>query len=173
MSDWTHAELCTIAAIWLASRPRNCRVAVAELPALLQEHPDAIGWDSWGATKLIEVKVSRSDFNADKRKPYRNGMMAPMGDLRWYMAPASLLRAEEMPDGWGLLVVQGKGRVVETKKAEQQQRCAVGRFYDLKAATVAMARLARGEVVNPETMRFPSVRKAIAARAAKKKEPEA
>ncbi len=167
MSDWTHAELCNLAAKWLTRRPRNCRIAVSELPALLQEHPDAVGWNSWGSTMLVEVKVSRSDFRADRRKPYRNGDMSPMGDLRWYMAPAGLLPAEEMPTGWGLLEVYGRGKVCETRKAEQQARDADGRFYDLKAATIAMARLARGEKPDPVTMRFPSVREAIARRAAK------
>ena len=163
MSDWTHAELCNLAAKWLTRRPRNCRVAISEPPTLLQEHPDAIGWDSWGITRLIEVKISRSDFLADNRKPYRNGTMSPMGDFRWYMAPAGLLRVDEMPDGWGLLEVFGNGRIVKSKKAEQQARDAAGRFYDLKAATVVMARLARGEKPDPVTMRFPSVRKARAA----------
>lgn len=35
------------------------------------EQPDVLGMDSWANSILIEVKVSRSDFLADKKKPWR------------------------------------------------------------------------------------------------------
>jgi hypothetical protein len=115
LSTFTHAELCAVAVKWL-QRPHSgggpgCMVAVSEVASgWTGEIPDAIGfslahWES-GAT-VIEVKVSRSDFLADKHKPHRQA--GGIGSWRYYMAPKGLIKVAELPQDWGLIEVTPGG----------------------------------------------------------------
>lgn len=113
----THADLCTIAVRWL-KRPvsaggHGCIVAVSEArPEMNGECPDAIGFRAgWNdGSVLVECKVSRADFMADRNKPHRQPG-AGMGTWRYYMAPAGLLNVEDLPERWGLLEVNSRGHV--------------------------------------------------------------
>jgi hypothetical protein len=108
-----HDEMCQVALKWLHGTA-GCIVAVTEITsASTYEIPDAIGWRG-GKSLLIECKVSRSDFLADKYKPHRRADAKCMGDYRYYMAPKGMLSADEIPEGWGLLEVNG-GRVSVAK----------------------------------------------------------
>lgn len=112
---FTHAALCDVAVKWL-KRPHSgggpgCLVAVSEVAGgWTGEIPDAIGfnlshWEA-GAT-VIEVKVSRSDFLSDRKKPHRQA--GGMGRWRYYMAPVGLIAVSELPAGWGLIEVTPGG----------------------------------------------------------------
>lgn len=116
MLDLSHKGLCDIAVKWLkrahsAGGP-GCMVAVSEVAGgWTGEIPDAIGfslsyWET-GAT-VIEVKVTRSDFLGDRKKPHRQPG-AGMGAWRYYMAPEGLIRVDELPAGWGLIEVNARG----------------------------------------------------------------
>lgn len=117
----THADLCTLAVKWL-KRPNSagghgCQVAVSECRSGWDgEIPDAIGFRTGTAASLtagsvvVEVKVSRSDFLADRTKPHRQEG-AGLGTWRYFMAPQGLIKAEELPPRWGLLEVNGRGHV--------------------------------------------------------------
>lgn len=115
--ELTHANLCGVAVRWLR-RPNGagghgCHVAVSECKAEWNgEIPDAIGFRAGhqAGSIVVEVKVSRSDFLADKGKPHR-AEGSGMGVWRYYMAPAGLLTAEDMPARWGLLEVNSRGHV--------------------------------------------------------------
>ena len=86
--------------------------------AAISEKPDAIGIDSSGESFLVEVKVSRSDFMADKKKPHRNKDLA-IGNYRAYLAPEGLLKPEEIPYGWQLWEVKkGKRPTIKVVKGE-------------------------------------------------------
>lgn len=76
---------------------------MAELSTANTETPDVIGWHGNGGSILIECKVSRSDFLADKNKVFRRDEDLGMGDVRYFAAPIGLLCADEMPAGWGLV----------------------------------------------------------------------
>lgn len=108
MTMLTHADLVKIAGRWLRNTAA-CSVVLEELCAATGngENPDAIGWYC-GRTLLVECKVSRSDFLADKKKAFRAEPARGLGLYRYFMAPKGLLRAEEMPDRWGLLEVSGR-----------------------------------------------------------------
>ena len=112
-----HGSLCEQAVKWLR-RPESqngpgCIVAVSECTGMYSgEIADAIGFRSVGESQhsvVVEVKVSRSDFLADARKPHRNGETLGMGMFRYYMAPAGLIAQEELPARWGLIEVTGQG----------------------------------------------------------------
>lgn len=92
----THDRLVSCAKRWL-THSKGCRVVAAELRSGIFEEPDAIGWSSYGASILIECKVSRSDFFADRKKS-RTGV----GREKWYLTPPGLVKPHEVPEGWGL-----------------------------------------------------------------------
>jgi hypothetical protein len=71
------------------------------------EIPDVMGFRN-EVSCLIEVKVSRSDFLADKKKQFRKYPMLGMGDWRFYLCPPDLIKPEELPSGWGLLYAKPK-----------------------------------------------------------------
>lgn len=106
----------------MAAYARNqlgCTVVMAELATHNTETPDVIGFRTGGWSVLIEVKVGRGDFLADKNKSFRRQMDRGMGDIRYFAAPKGLLKADEMPDKWGLLEIDG--RCVRVRKEPEQQ----------------------------------------------------
>lgn len=120
----THKELCALAVAWL-KRPssRNgpgCLIAVAETMNFVnQEVPDAIGWRPCrgldGGSVLVEVKTSRSDFLADRKKPHRISPVEGMGTFRYYMVPEGMVKPSELPERWGLVEVNARKHVKVVK----------------------------------------------------------
>lgn len=131
----THDELIYLAVKWLR-RVRNCHVVLFE-KGTSGEIPDAIGF-KWGPeTTLIECKVSRNDFYADRGKPHRKNPETGIGLFRFYLTPKGLLKPEELPKGWGLLEVRGKTkRIYRIKKAFRQERN-IEREYKLLLSAAA------------------------------------
>jgi hypothetical protein len=100
----THKELVKKARAWLTNNQR-CTVVMAELATTHNtETPDALGFFAFGGSSiLVECKASRADFLADKNKVFRREAERGMGDQRYFMAPAGLVKPSEVPDSWGLL----------------------------------------------------------------------
>jgi hypothetical protein len=112
----THQELVERAEQWLRGSLR-CGVVLTERGAGL-EIPDAIGWGKY--VVVVECKVSRADFFADRKKPHR---AYGMGQKRFYLTPPALVDASEVPDGWGLVVAQPRRiQVVRKAPAHVQSR---------------------------------------------------
>lgn len=104
----THSDLVARAAKWLRNTKR-CGVVVAELSASYSsEIPDAIGWKGPTHSILVEAKATRADFLKDARKFFRQNWDYGMGQQRFYMVPAGMVRLDELPDGWGLLYCHPK-----------------------------------------------------------------
>ncbi len=101
-----HDDVAEIGARWL--RRNGYPIAFANMRSnVATEQPDALGFNDIGESFLLEAKVSRSDFLADKKKPWRkdgNGI----GQRRGYIAPEGIIKPEEVPYGWWLLEVYGK-----------------------------------------------------------------
>jgi hypothetical protein len=114
----THKILCEIAVRWLR-RPfsqlgPDCAIALSEVKSgWAGEAPDAIGFrskgDAFDGSVVVECKVSRSDFLADKKKPHRQS--GGIGNWRYYMCPEGLISPAELPEKWGLLYVNARGHV--------------------------------------------------------------
>lgn len=101
-----HDELVMRAEKWLKSQ--GCKIVIRDpFRCTNNENPDAIGWRS-NISILIEVKASRSDFLADKKKMFRQLPSGGMGDWRFYLTPPEIVGPEDLPEGWGLLWVEGK-----------------------------------------------------------------
>jgi hypothetical protein len=94
----THGELVDRAAKWLRGT-LGCGVVLTERFSVAVETPDAIGW-KYGESHLVECKVSRADFHADAKKPWRQPGMG-MGCYRWYLTPVGLLTPQDIPAEWG------------------------------------------------------------------------
>lgn len=108
----THAELVKRAERWLRNT-RRCGVVLCEVMSASGETPDAIGW-RWErgvlVSTLVECKASRADFLADKVKPFRKPDCAySIGNERYYLAPAGIIKTEDLPSDWGLLEVSRRG----------------------------------------------------------------
>ena len=114
----THNELNSLAVKWL-KRPSSgngpgCQLALSEVGGLYGgERADAFGyrWGFDGGSVVVESKVSRSDFLADRTKPHRNGKSAGMGTYRYYICPEGLISLDDLPERWGLLWVNKRGHI--------------------------------------------------------------
>lgn len=129
---FSHADLCAIAVKWL-QRPlsragHDCGVALSEIKSGWGgEIPDAIGWrskgDKFDCSVLVECKVSRSDFLADKNKPHR--IAGGIGNYRYFLCPDGVIKPDELPANWGLLYVNNRGHV----KAQAGPVCSEASYY--------------------------------------------
>ena len=113
-----------------------------------QEHPDAIGWQVYGKSVLVECKVSLADLRADASKEFRWDPQLGMGRERYIMAPRGLLNLQQLPQGWGLVEVLG-GRRART--AHKSGVFVLGRRAMLfeAALLVRATRSARGDFIEP------------------------
>lgn len=93
----THFELCKITAQRFAN---DKTMALYEVTMLGIERPDVLVFDSSAHTDLYEIKMSRSDFLADKYKLARKHPQ--FGDKRYYVCYGDFIKPEELPEGWGL-----------------------------------------------------------------------
>lgn len=118
MRTFDHDALCEIARAWLrlpnSRGGHGCQIVVNEGRAGHRggESPDSIGFRATGlhdGSFLVECKASRADFLADKHKPHRRTL--GMGKYRYYLCAEGLIGLEDLPDRWGLLWVDSKGRV--------------------------------------------------------------
>ena len=143
----THAQLVAKAVHWL--RRYRCGVVLSEQACASGEMPDAIGWKSACHSVLVECKVTRSDFLADRAKPFRVKPEQGVGCERFYLAPAGLLRREELPAGWGLLELR-HNKIEITQPSAKNLRTATGFRYEMN---LLLASLRRVEVrVEPQSI---------------------
>jgi len=135
----THDDCVGYAALYLSRGHRGCKVVLPEFFTHNDELPDVIGfstgcirndrWNSGVYSMLIEVKVSRGDFFADRKKSFRMRPEKGMGDFRYYCCPKGLIRKEELPDGWGLLYVYPSGQVRQVKGSALHEKDISSEFY--------------------------------------------
>lgn len=115
----THSELVAKAAKWLRNSAQvpyigmagthkvKCGVVLTEYTSGTTETPDAIGWYLCGRVSiLIECKATRGDFLRDKRKHFRKFGRLGMGCFRYYLANPGIIKPQEIPANWGLLICE-------------------------------------------------------------------
>lgn len=117
----THGQLVTLATRWLRSK-YGCGVVLSEQACCTGEMPDVIGWKGKCRSVVIECKVSRADFLADRTKPWRLKPEIALGCERFYAAPKGMLRVNEIPPSWGLLEQRGNAFALTLKPARNSQR---------------------------------------------------
>ena len=134
----THAQLVEKAVRWL--RHYRCGVVLSEQACVSGEMPDAIGWKRACHSVVVECKITRADFFADRAKPFRHKPEQGVGSERFYLTPAGLLRHEELPAGWGLLEVQGRG-VEMIRPSAKNLRRATGFRNEMNLLLASLARV--------------------------------
>lgn len=91
----THTELCRKTAERFVKS-----MALYECTMSIYEKPDVLNFDSSGHTQLYEIKMSRSDFLADRNKVSRQ--KPAFGDERYFVCHGNFIKPDEVPEGWGL-----------------------------------------------------------------------
>lgn len=143
----THEKLVARAVAWL--RRYGCGVVLSEQSCSSGETPDAIGWKRACHSVVVECKISRADFLADRDKPFRLKPERGMGCERYYLSPSGLIRPEELPQGWGLLEIRGRD-VEQVAVSSGKLRSARGFRYEMN---LLLASLRRVEVrIDPQSI---------------------
>lgn len=143
----THAQLVEKAVRWL--RAYRCGVVLSEQACVSGETPDVIGWKQTCHSVLVECKISRADFLADREKPFRQKPDDGVGSERFYLTPTALIKLEELPTGWGLLEYR-RGRIEMLQPSEKDLRTTVGFRYEMN---LLLASLRRVEVrIEPQSI---------------------
>jgi hypothetical protein len=143
----THAKLVSLAVAWL--RRYRCGVVLSEQACASGEMPDAMGWKKACHSVLVECKVTRGDFLADRAKPFRQRSEMGVGSERYYLAPPGLIGIEELPGGWGLLEVCGR-EIEIVKRSAKNLRSSVGFEFEMN---LLLASLRRVEVrIEPQSI---------------------
>jgi len=146
----THAALVELAVQWLRAKYR-CGIVLSEQACCSGEIPDVIGWKGRCRSVVVECKVSRSDFLADAAKPWRRDPDVALGCERFYMAPAGIVAAADLPQGWGLLEVSG--RRVEVAVACSKRRSLRTPEGFMNEMNLLLASLRRVEIrIEPQTI---------------------
>lgn len=143
----THAQLVEQAVAWL--RSYRCGVILSEQACISGEMPDAIGWKRASRSVVVECKISRADFLADRDKPFRQKPDLGLGCERFYLTPPRLLDLKELPPGWGLLEVR-KRKVEMVRRSARDLRTTTGMAYEMN---LLLASLRRVEIrIEPQTI---------------------
>jgi hypothetical protein len=143
----THAQLVEKAVRWL--RFYRCGVVLSEQACASGEMPDAIGWKQQCHSVLVECKITRADFLADRAKPFRQKPEKGVGSERFYLTLPGLVRLEELPPGWGLLAYR-RGRIEVVQAAEKNLRSSPGFRCEMN---LLLASLRRVEVrIEPQSI---------------------
>jgi hypothetical protein len=144
----THGQLVSKAVEWL--RRYGCGIVLSEQACVSGEVPDAIGWKGACRSVVVECKLSRADFLADRAKPFRQNSDLGLGCERWYLTPVRLLSAEDLPRYWGLLESRAGRLHVAVKASRHNQRTHAGLLYEMN---LLLASLRRVEVrIEPQTI---------------------
>jgi hypothetical protein len=147
--NMTHQQLVRMAEQWLRSKYR-CGIVLSEQSCANGETPDVIAWKGACRSVMVECKVSRADFFADREKPFRKDPELAMGCERFYLAPQGLIKVEELPKKWGLLECKGREIRIAVKPCRQAQRSQTGLMWEMN---LLLASLRRVEVrIEPQTI---------------------
>lgn len=143
----THAQLVDRAVRWL--RWYRCGVVLSEQACASGEMPDAIGWKQACHSVLVECKVTRADFLADRAKPFRQKPEKGVGSERFYLTPLGLAKIDELPTGWGLLELR-RATIEMLHPSAKNLRTTTGFRYEMN---LLLASLRRVEVrIEPQSI---------------------
>jgi len=124
-------------------------VVLSEQACASGEMPDAIGWKKACHSVMVECKVTRADFLVDREKPWRQKPERGVGSERFYLSLPGLIKAQDLPAGWGLLELR-RGRVEVMQESLKNLRTAVGFRYEMN---LLLASLRRVEVrIEPQSI---------------------
>ena len=136
MNELTHKQAVRRIGNWLKNS-RSCGIVVTELATACHETPDALGFHGMGESILVECKVSRSDFLADRTKSFRAMPESGMGDVRYFAAPPGIIKPDDDLGDWGLLEIR-EHQIKELRPAKPQP---AGKRSEVKLLMSVLRRL--------------------------------
>ncbi len=92
----------------------------------------------------FEIKVNRGDWFRELKNPAKAEEIAQFCDFFWIVAPKEIVKVEEVPANWGLLIPQGAGLKI-VKQAKQLKSQAIDKLF-----LAAILRKAQ-EVITPNS----------------------
>lgn len=107
----SHKELVKLGARWISQEICRYGWHILTEVGYRNENPDVFAFSKYQSV-LIECKASRSDFLADKKKPFRKDPQLGIGMMRYYLCNKGIVTPEEIPDGWQLLVAYDKDTIL-------------------------------------------------------------
>ncbi len=137
--NMTHAQLVTCAVRWL--RKYGCGIVLSEQVCASGEIPDAIGWKGRCHSVVVECKVSRDDFFADREKPFRKDPGRALGCERLYLVPRDLIADSELPEDWGLLEFHARKITTRVRPPRRNLRSATGLGYEMNLLLASLRRV--------------------------------
>jgi hypothetical protein len=144
----THAQLVKVAEQWL--RRYRCGIVLSEQQCCSGEMPDAIGWKSKCRSVVVECKVSRADFLADRSKAWRTDPNIALGSERLYLSPRGIVRVQDLAKGWGLLEYHNRQVKLLVKPSRVSLRTPEGLMNEMN---LLLSSLRRVEVrIEPQTI---------------------
>lgn len=112
----THDDLVRLAEKW--ARRQRYKVVLRDVRTwATREQPDVIAWRCTASSIVIECKTSRADFLRDASKYFRRNPAAGMGYERYFLVSKAFIVPEELPAGWGLMVVGNRHAITVEKKS--------------------------------------------------------
>lgn len=83
-----------------------------------EQRIDAFAMHCWPSKKFkrigYEIKISRNDFLNEIKKPDKRMATELFTNLAYFVAPAGLIKPDEIPDSWGLIEVSGDMTTIVT-----------------------------------------------------------
>jgi len=58
---------------------------------------------------IFESKISRTDFNKSFSGKYTTHKLELKGNLHYIVTPKNMIKQDELPEGWGWLILSGNG----------------------------------------------------------------
>lgn len=107
----THRELCELGARWINQESARYGWHILVETGYRKENPDVFAFSKYYSV-LIECKASRSDFLADRKKPFRQNPQLGIGRMRYYLVNEGVATQEDMPEGWQLLIAYDKDTIL-------------------------------------------------------------
>jgi len=70
---------------------------------------------------VYEVKVTRADFMREMNDPEKRAAAEGVAHETWFAAPHGIIEASEIPDGWGLMLVNASGGTQRKRAARYRE----------------------------------------------------
>jgi len=150
MINISHSELCQLGAKHLKKNGlikwHKPKYIIVEIESVNIPQPDIYGFGGC-LSQQIEVKVSRSDFLADKKKSHRIRPNEDVGQLRSYLCPEGLIRITDLPKDWGLLYIDDNLKIYSVELPSKQ-------LSDLRSELTIISSIMRRIEIKPQIFSF-------------------
>lgn len=134
MGKWTEGDVFRVLSERRYSKPAWAFMhQVADATGHAQRRwADAVAVGLWPSRGLeihgIEIKVSRSDWRRELKKPDKAENVAAYCDRWWIAAPKDVVPVDELPEGWGLLEIT-ESKVKARKEAPKMDAKPIDRSF--------------------------------------------